>query len=469
VSNEPAVDDGKLPPLSPRVATGLTVVAVIAMLCLTLGIALATVGSDGSGSGAALGAPLTAHVGLSEFKIDPASVEVAKGGVLHVQNDGTVAHNLSVVDSDLKTPDLAGGEANELDISSLAAGSYQLVCLIPGHADAGMKADLEVVDQPAGAAAPATTAAMDHGSGSAMDYEQMTKDMLASMNAFPAATDGAGNEPLQPSEVKGDGTKVFDLVAKIVDWEVSPGKTVKAWTYNGQVPAPTIRIAVGDRVEFRLKNELPVGTDLHLHGLNVDNRFDGVAPYTQDLIEPGDTFTYEYTADEVAVAMYHPHFMSQIAMPNGMFGAIFVGDEPLPLGRTVSGKAIPADVQVSQRIPMVLNDSGVIGYSLNGKSFPATAPVVAQTGEWIEITYFNEGTQVHPMHLHQFDQIVIAEDGFPLDQPFATDVVTVAPGERFTVLVKLDKPGTWVWHCHILPHVENDSGMFGMVTAVVVK
>jgi FtsP/CotA-like multicopper oxidase with cupredoxin domain len=309
---------------------------------------------------------------------------------------------------------------------------------------------------------------MDHSS-STMDYDKMTKDMVASMTAFPADTKGAGGQPLAPTEVKADGTKVFDLDAKIVDWEVSPGKTVKAWTYNGTVPAPTIRVAVGDKVEFRLKNDLPVATDLHLHGLNVDNRFDGVAPLTQPLIEPGQTFTYEYTADEVSVAMYHPHFMSQVGMPNGMFGAIFVGDEPLPAGRTIGGEAVPADVKVTQQIPMVLNDSGVIGYSLNGKSFPATAPIVANAGDWVEITYFNEGTMVHPMHLHQFDQIVIARDGFPLDDPYVADVVTVAPGERYTILVKLDKPGTWVWHCHILPHVENDAGMFGMVTAVVVR
>jgi len=48
-------------------------------------------------------------------------------------------------------------------------------------------------------------------------------------------------------------------------------------------------------------------------------------------------------------------------------------------------------------------------------------------------------------------------------------VVNVAPGERYSVLVKLDKPGAWVWHCHILPHVEGENGMFGMVTAVIVK
>ena len=91
---------------------------------------------------------------------------------------------------------------------------------------------------------------------------------------------------------------------------------------------------------------------------------------------------------------------------------------PIPRGRTVGGEPIPADLQVAQELPMVLNDAGVIGYSLNGKSFPATAPIVAGNGQWLLFHYFNEGTQIHPMHLHAFDQIVIAKDGFPLDQPY---------------------------------------------------
>jgi len=194
-----------------------------------------------------------------------------------------------------------------------------------------------------------------------------------------------------------------------------------------------------------------------------------VAPLTQDIIKPGETFTYEYVADEVSVAMYHPHFHSQLGLPNGMFGSVFVGQVPIPRGQTVGGEVIPADLKVAQEFPMVVNDSGVIGYSLNGKSFPATAPIVAKQGDWVLFHYFNEGSQIHPMHLHQFDQIVLAKDGYPLDNPYVADVVTVAPGERFSVLVKLDKPGTWVWHCHILPHVEDENGMFGMVTAVVVQ
>src|SRR5690606_16296905 len=127
------------------------------------------------------------------------------------------------------------------------------------------------------------------------------------------------------------------------------------------------------------------------------------------------------------------------------------------------------DLQISQEIPMVLNDSGVIGYSLNGKSFPATEPYTAKVGDWVLIHYWNEGNQIHPMHLHQFDQIVVAKDGFPLEVPYVVDTLNVAPGERYTVLVHLDKPGTWVWHCHILPHVEREEGMFGMVTAFIVE
>ena len=118
---------------------------------------------------------------------------------------------------------------------------------------------------------------------------------------------------------------------------------------------------------------------------------------------------------------------------------------------------------------MVLDDSGVIGFAINGKSFPATAPVVANRGDWVEVHYMNEGTQIHPMHLHGMEQLVIAKDGIPLTTPQAEDTITVAPGERYTVLVHATELGTWVWHCHILPHAENEHGMFGMVTALVVQ
>jgi len=255
----------------------------------------------------------------------------------------------------------------------------------------------------------------------------------------------------------------------IVDWEVEPGRTVKAWTYNGMVPAPTIKVDVGDKVRVVLKNELPMGTDIHWHGVRVPNDQDGVAPITQELIKAGATYTYEFQVTEPIVAMYHPHHHAQMQVVNGMLGMFQAGSLPLPAGRTIAGRSVPAGLVPAQEFPMVLNDAGPIGFSLNGKSFPATDPYVQKVGDWVLIHYFNEGLQIHPMHPHQFPQLVFAKDGIPLDSPYWADTLNVAPGERYSVLMHLDREGVWVWHCHILNHVEREKGMFGMVTAFVVQ
>lgn len=461
----PTVEPGDEPSARDGMFAISIVVALIAMVGAVIAIGMGWRAIDESDGGSASGEGAgQAAVSLTEFAVSAASV--GQRGSLVVTNDGSVAHNLVVEGSDLTTAVLAAGEQEVLELGDLPAGTYAMYCQIAGHREAGMEAELEVTE---GAGAAGTPGTDGQGGRGEMDYEAMTKAMIDSMSKFPAETEGVGNGSLEPTAILADGTKVFDLVAEITEWERAPGDVVDAWTYNGVVPAPAIYLEVGDKAQFRLENKLPIATDLHLHGLNVDNQYDGVGPITQPVIEPGDTFVYEYTADEVAVAMYHPHFHSQIGMPNGMFGSIFVGDVPIPRGTTIGGEVLPADLQVSQDFPMVLNDSGVIGYSLNGKSFPATAPISAKNGDWVLFHYFNEGSQAHPMHLHQFDQIVLAKDGYPLDAPYVADVVNVAPGERYSVLVKLDKPGTWVWHCHILPHVEDENGMFGMVTAVIVE
>jgi len=185
---------------------------------------------------------------------------------------------------------------------------------------------------------------------------------------------------------------------------------------------------------------------------------DGVPEITQPPVKPGATYTYSFTAQSTpAVGMYHSHQDAVKQVPNGMAGAFLIGEEPLPAG-----------VAVAQEQVMMLNDAGTIGLSINGKSFPATAPVVAKLGEWVEVHYLNEGEMAHPMHLHGLAQLVIAKDGYPVPQPYQADTILVGPGERYTVLVHADNAVTWAWHCHILSHAENDQGMFGMVTAMVV-
>ena len=291
----------------------------------------------------------------------------------------------------------------------------------------------------------------------AHDHRAMDRAMRERTEAFPARTKGVGGRVLAP-KVLADGTKEFHLTTSIVEWEVEPGKVVEAWTYNGAVPGPTMKVAVGDKVRVVVHNKLPESTSVHFHGIRTPNAMDGVPDITQEPIEPGETFTYAFTADRIAVGMYHSHHDAQRQVPNGLAGTFLVGEMPAPKG-----------VRVARTVPMMLNDSGAVGLSLNGKSFPATAPITAKKGEWVAVHYLNEGGMPHPMHLHGLDQLVIAKDGFPLPDPYYADTVVVAPGERYTVLVEATATGVWAWHCHILSHAENETGMFGMVTAMVVS
>ena len=399
-------------------------------------------------------------VSLTEFALGPEDVVIPEGGSLAVSNDGSQMHNLAVADTDLITADLLGGEADTLDLSSLPAGEYELFCEIAGHKEAGMSGTLVVGEGGHGGEG-------DHAMGSDADWEAMDNAMLNSMREFPAETEGKGNVPLEPT-ITADGAKRFELTASIVPWEVEPGKFVDAWAYNGMVPGPWIKVDVGDRVEVHIQNDLPMGTDIHWHGIKTPNEMDGVAPITQDLVRSGEDFLYEFTAEKKAVGMYHAHHHGQMQVPNGMLGVFQIGDVDLPRGRTISGTEIPADLEIAQEIPMVLNDAGVIGLSLNGKSFPATEPYPVERGDWIRVHYLNGAYRSIPCtstNSRSWSLRKTASHSTTRTSP----TVNVAPGERYTVLLNPDDPGTWVWHCHILNHVESDEGMFGMVTALVVS
>lgn len=479
-------------PVSPASQTLLArFAAVISVVALVMvGVVAATSGGnsgDGSSTSAAA-APVA--VALSEFQISPSTITVPKGGSLDVTNNGSMVHNLAVTGQSPALADLQPGANGKLDVSSLAVGEYEIFCAIPGHKDSGMVAKLIISDgTTAGNAAAGDAASADHSDHtvdlstlSANDPQakilnkKFEKGMNDGVNTFlDFATKylngdmKTGNTPLE-HKVLADGTWRFDLTAAITDWEVSPGKVVKAWTYNGQVPGPWIKVPENQKVEVVLKNELPISTDIHLHGVDTPNDMDGVAPITQKYVEPGTSFTYKFTtANHPQLGMYHAHMHGHVSIVNGLFADFQVGDVPLPRGKTVGNMAIPADLKIAQEIPMVLNDAGVIGLSLNGKGFPETAPVVIPKGKWVLIDLFNEGLLGHPMHLHRQPQIVVAKDGFPLDAPYRADTIWVGPGERYSVLVYGEEPGKWAFHCHILNHAENDDGLTGMVTVAIVQ
>ena len=290
-------------------------------------------------------------------------------------------------------------------------------------------------------------------SGSAA--EDMDRMHEAGIKAFPAKTAGKGNQLLEPRVE--NGVKIYDITCKVVKWETEPGKLVEAWTYNGMLPGPQIRVREGDHVRMIVKNELPESTAVHFHGVELPNAMDGVPYITQPPIKSGQSFTYDFVVPNSGSHMYHSHHNSTKQVGLGLLGAFIV--EP-----KVKTSHDNADVDYV----LILND-GMHGYTFNGKSFPATEPIVCKLGQTVRIRYMNEGMMIHPMHLHGIHQLVIAKDGWPLPAPFRCDTLNIAPGERWDVLIKANNPGTWAFHCHILPHAESDHGMYGMVTALVVN
>jgi FtsP/CotA-like multicopper oxidase with cupredoxin domain len=250
------------------------------------------------------------------------------------------------------------------------------------------------------------------------------------------------------------GVKVFNLMAMPISWEVAPGQSVMAWAYNEQVPGPQIRVHQGDRIRVVLTNHLTEPTTIHWHGVTVPNDMDGVPYVTQDPVMPDGTFTYEFrVVDPPGTYLYHSHFDSTTQVANGLYGA-FVIEPDHPTW----------DVEYTA----ILND-GALGYTINGKGWPATAPMTAKLGQTVRIRLANVGQMLHPLHLHGYHFTVVSRDGAEVQRPYEADTLVVAPGETYDVQVKATYPGVWALHCHILSHVEGPQGMYGMATALIVS
>lgn len=102
------------------------------------------------------------------------------------------------------------------------------------------------------------------------------------------------------------------------------------WLYNGVTPGPQIRARKGDTVRVRLINELPEPTSIHWHGIRIANAMDGVAGLTQDAVEPGGSFDYEFIAPDAGTYWYHAHNRSWNQVARGLYGTLIVEEaEPV--------------------------------------------------------------------------------------------------------------------------------------------
>ena len=218
----------------------------------------------------------------------------------------------------------------------------------------------------------------------------------------------------------------------------------------------------GDRVRAIFTNNLRESTGIHFHGQRLPNAMDGVPHVTQDPIEPGESFTYEFIARTPGSHMYHSHHNATDQVGRGLLGA-FIVDPTDPAQR------YDRLYGATQDIIWISNDA-LGGFTINGRGFPATSPIVATLGETIVIRFMNEGNMMHPWHLHGMPMRVVARDGYPLGSAeFTCDTLGVNPGERWDVVIDCDEPGRLGVPLPHPPARRGSDGMFGMVTALVVQ
>src|SRR5215510_3725346 len=127
----------------------------------------------------------------------------------------------------------------------------------------------------------------------------------------------AGAEPRLVEAVLAPALAKVQLVP-----EAYPATTV--WAYNGAVPGPTLRLRQGDRLRVRVENGLGEGTTVHWHGIRLPNAMDGVPDLTQPLIEPRQSFQYEFSVPDAGTYWYHPHQRSYEQIGRGLAGALIV-------------------------------------------------------------------------------------------------------------------------------------------------
>ena len=152
--------------------------------------------------------------------------------------------------------------------------------------------------------------------------------LLTIANPFVSATSG-GDPYSVPAVVDTDpDPRVVEttLTAEPAMVDIGNGVSARAQTFNGQVPAPTFRLHVGDTVVVHLRNRLKHPTGIHWHGIELANSVDGT-PFTQDMVAPGASFVYKFTVTRPGIYWYHPHHhASTNQVFRGMYGMILVED-----------------------------------------------------------------------------------------------------------------------------------------------
>jgi len=257
-----------------------------------------------------------------------------------------------------------------------------------------------------------------------------------------------GSTPLIDVDPDPDHVEV-SLVAGPARWEFLPGKAADVWAYRdandpddpGRVPGPMLVGKLGDRVTVHFRNELPEATTIHWHGLKLAAPQDG-SNISQRPVAPGGSFTYEFTLTDAGTFWFHPHLASDTQIERGLYAPLVVrgerdiavdADRMLVLDDVkVESSGLLSDT-ITQLDLMVGRQGNVL--LVNGRRQPQIESPAGARERWRLLnaangTYFNLALPGHEFR-------VIGWDGGLLPEPYVSDTLVIAPGERYEVLVEL--------------------------------
>ena len=266
----------------------------------------------------------------------------------------------------------------------------------------------------------------------------------------------------------GQTVREFTLIAREnQSIEVMDGGYVfKAWTFNGTIPGPTMRVTEGDLVKITLVNDKnnTRSHSIHMHSIH-SGEMDGVEG--KGIVAPGESFTYEFVAQPFGVYPYHCH-VSPVAdhISRGLYGMLIIDPkEPRPqmpemvmmmngydFNYDMEGPAfIPtAEEAVNNEMPDVEERDNEL-YSVNGRAFDyVNHPVELVAGKEYRIYLVNmlEFDLVNSIHVHG-TMFEYYPSGTSKDPQEVNDIVTLGQGDRGILELSYPYPGRYMFHAHV--------------------
>jgi len=224
---------------------------------------------------------------------------------------------------------------------------------------------------------------------------------------------------------------------------------------NVGIPGPVLRAYPGDTLRIHFRNEdktYKMPHTMHPHGVHYvpdhDGTYMGIYSRKSGMVAVGETWTYEWTVgeDSIGVWPYHDHGPMEMMSTNlGLFGAIVIRprDEPPPdVEHTIYFHMyMPSDIKARKAFS-----------AINGRAYAGNTPTpTARAGQDVAFNVLTLGNELHTFHIHGHRWKDAA--GADVDAP------DLSPSQGIRVRFREDDPGRWLYHCHVMSHME--AGMVG--------